>query len=38
MFDEILKIYFENIGSKREAAALATRKYREYLENGIVII
>ena len=31
MFDEILKIYFENIGSKREAAALATRKYREYL-------
>ncbi len=38
MFDEILKIYFENIGSKREAAALATKKYREYLENGIVII
>lgn len=38
MFDEILKIYFENIAVKRTAVNLATKRYGEYLRDGIVII
>lgn len=38
MFDEILKIYFENIESRKTASALSTKRYIEYLGNGIVII
>lgn len=38
MFDEILKIYFANIGSRRMAAELSVNRYYEYLSNGIVII
>ncbi len=38
MFDEILKLYFENAESKRTASALAAKRYGEYLRDGIVII
>lgn len=38
MFDEILKIYFANIGDRRLAEELSVNRYYEYLENGIVVI
>ncbi len=38
MFDEILKIYFANIGNRRIAEHLVKEKYQEYLQRGIVII
>lgn len=38
MFDDIIKIYFENADYKKQAAALVAERYSEYWRNGIVII
>lgn len=38
MFDEILKIYFANIGNRQSARELVIKRYYEYLTGGIVVI
>ena len=37
IFDDVLKVYFANIGDP-SAAALAAQRYREYVQNGMTVI
>ncbi len=38
MFDELMKLYFANLGDRAKADALVCRRYEEYLNDGMTII